>query len=209
MTREEYEQMSEDEKLRYWAENHQCLTEQDITPGDEALIKLFGPDSKREKKELPTYPEMDVEATEPEMCLFSISKIYSETASYFDTKEEMEEYAEMEGLDTARFYMIEYLRSFAGRSDVLKETDANGAVLYFRAADDEGYGIYNRERSNREQKFIWEFSEGSIADMYAAFRERGIVFEDDVYGKMEEEKKKFLELCQKDNLMNSGGQSGN
>ena len=209
MTVGEYNNMTDEEKKRYWAENHRCLTEQDITPGDEALIKLFGPDSKRERKEEPIYSEMDVQATAPEMCLFSISKIYSETAAYFDTKEEMEEYAEMEGLDTARSYTIEYLRSFAGRSDVLKETDSNGAVLYFRAADDEGYGIYNRERSNREQEFIWEFSEGSIADMYAAFRERGIVFEDDVYGKMEEEEKKFLELCQKGNLMNSGRQSGN
>lgn len=209
MTIEKYDNMTTEEKINYWAENHQCITEQDVTPADEALIKLFGPDSKRERNEVPTYPEMDVQETAAEMRLFSISKPYSENAAYFDTKEEMEEYAEMEGLDVSLSHVIEYIRAFARRSDVIKETDSQGHVLYFRAADEDGYGIYNRERSNREQKFIWEFSEGSIADMYAAFRERGIVFEDDVYGKIEEEEKKFLELCQKNNLMNSGKQSGN
>lgn len=200
MTAEEYNNMTTEEKIRYWAENHRCMTEQDITPADEALMKLFGPNAKREKKKIPKYAELDVQASEPEMRLYSIEN------AYFETKEAMGEYAAMEGLDVSKSYIVEYVRSYAGRSDVIRKIDSEGNVLHFRTADDEGYGIYNRERSNREQRFIWEFSEGSIADMYAAFRERGIVFEDDFYGKLEEKNKKFLELCQQNNLVNLGVQ---
>ncbi|MDE6292688.1 MAG: hypothetical protein K2L98_03310 [Bacilli bacterium] len=203
MTAEEYNNMSNEERLRYWAENRKYFTETTLTPGAVALARALGMDAPSEENDVTTFPELDVQASEPEMRLFLIN------GAYFDTKEEMESYAETEGLDVSKFSVVEYIRFFAGRSDVIRETDASGVGLCFKVCDEDGFGIYNRERSNREQGFFWEYSGGNIADIYAAFRERGIVFEYDIYGKIEEEKQRSLELCQKDNLMNLGKQSNN
>lgn len=203
MTEREYNNMTHDEKLRYWAENRKYFTETTPTPGSLALARALGLDVSSKEKDVTTFPELDVQASEPEMRLFLIN------GAYFDTKEEMESYAETEGLDASKSSVVEYIRFFAGRSDVIRETDASGVSLCFKVCDEDGFGIYNRERSNREQGFFWEFSGGNIADMYAPFRERGIAFEYDVYGKIDKEKQRSLELCQKDNLMNLGKQSGN
>lgn len=193
----EYNNMTEEEKRKYWEENHKFLTEQDEMPADKALYELFGPNGTYKLKERGEYSELDVQASAPEMQLFSIND------AYFDNKEEMEEYAQMEGLDVSRAYIIEYIRAYAGRSDVIREIDSKGNSLYFKACDEDGYGIYNSERSNREGRFIWEFSEGSIEDMYEPFRKRGIVFDQDVYGEIREDEEKFLQMCREHNFFNS------
>lgn len=149
-------------------------------------------------KGIEEYQELDVQASMPEMQLFFIN------GEYFDTFEEMEEYAMVEGLDISRFYIVEYIRVYAGRSDVIREIDSSGSILHFKACDEDGYGIYNRERSNREGKFIWEFSEGSVEDMYEPFRERGIVFDQDVYGEIRKDEEKFLQMCREHNFFNLG-----
>ncbi len=40
--RERYEKMSQEEKIKYWAENHKTFTEQDITPAAKILAEHFG-----------------------------------------------------------------------------------------------------------------------------------------------------------------------
>lgn len=197
----EYTKMSEEEKQRYWRENYKSVTDGGADPVDEALVKLFGPDSKNEQPSIKTYPELDVEASSVEMRLYECND------NYFKSMTEVEEYVKSEKVEDVRVTILEYLRHYAGKSDIIHEVSGNDISLYLRACDEEVYGIYNHERSNREGKFIWEFSEGSIEEYYAAFRRNGIVFEDDVYGKINDEKRRFDEMCKAGNYFNSRGNS--
>jgi len=199
MTKEEYNSMTKEEKLKLCEDLEDDSLAQDSDPITEALMRIFGSSRKREVNSENQYPELDVQATIPEMRLFSIND------EYFDTMEELSQYIKDNGLDVKRTCIVEYIRAFAGRSDVIRETDSRGASLYFKACDEDGYGIYNRERSNREKTFIWEFSEGSIEDMYEPFKTRGIVFDQDVYGEIHDDEQRFLQLCKEHNLFNQKG----
>lgn len=193
----EYTKMSEEEKQRYWRENYKSITDGGADLVDEALVKLFGPDSKNVKTSLKTYPELDVNTSGVEMRLYECND------NYFKSMTEVEEYVQSEKVEDVSVTILEYIRHYAGRSDVIHEVSSNDISLYLRACDEDGYGIYNHERSNREGKFIWEFSEGSIEEYYAVFRQNGIVFEDDVYGRINDEKRRFDEMCKAGNYFHS------
>ena len=62
----------------------------------------------------------------------------------------------------------------------------------YTAVDEDGYGIYNNTRSVYRGEFIWEYNYGSIRDLYKPFKERGIDFVNDVYGKIDERVEKRL-----------------
>lgn len=130
----------------------------------------------------------------PEMRLYGIS------GTYFNTKEELENYCISEGFPMNHAYALEYIRNFAGRSDVIRKTNPNGECKYYVAVDENGYGVYNHDMSVYKGKFTWEFECGSIEEMYSAFRDRGVEFEKDVYGKIFEKKEQFLEMCRKNSL---------
>lgn len=133
----------------------------------------------------------------PEMRLYGIS------GTYFNTKEELKYYCISRGFPMNLAYALEYIRNFAGRSDVIRETNIDGKCKYYVAIDEDGYGVYNYDRSVYKGKFTWEFEYGSIKEMYSAFRDRGVEFEKDVYGKISEKKEQFLEMCRKNPLFGS------
>lgn len=130
----------------------------------------------------------------PEMRLYGIF------GTYFNTKEELENYCISKGFPMNHAYALEYIRNFAGRSDVIRKTNPNGECKYYVAVDENGYGVYNHDMSVYKGKFTWEFEYGSIEEMYSAFRDRGVEFEKNVYGKISEEKEQFLEMCRKNSL---------
>ncbi len=200
----EYSKMSDEEKKAFWLAQQQAVDLDDGKAEIDALMKVFGVDAEgKKKREVSTYKELEIENSEPEMTLFAIND------NFFSTRDELDAYCKEEGLTQKKARMVMYIRHFAGRSDVIRQISFTGENVYLCACDEDGYGIYNRERSNREGKVTREFSEGSIADMYAAFRKRGIAFEDDVYTKIEDEDARLLELCQRENYFHSGQKSSN
>ncbi len=119
-----------------------------------------------------------------------------EKSIYFSTKEELLEYSKTH---KTRFNntTIDYLGDVAGRSDVILLSYENSnpllcGVFLYSAVDEHGYVIYNPERSYYTGNNVWEYVNGNIRDMYDAFRDRGIIFKDDVYAKIDETKKLSL-----------------
>lgn len=142
------------------------------------------------------------EIPEPQMRLFGFSGAFK--SAFFDTEEELLEYVQKNDTSFGDVCIIEYLGNVAGCSDVIRKVKRNGKKVLYTAVDEDGYGIYNYERSVYRNEFIWEYSHGSISEMYSAFRDRGITFEDDIYAKITERKQQLLKLCREENLFNMG-----
>ena len=132
------------------------------------------------------------EIPEPQMRLFGYSNAFN--SAYFDTEEEIIKWLKNHNIDLGNICVMDYLGTVAGRSDVIRLTYKNGKSILYTACDEDGYGIYNAERSTYRKEFVWEYNYGSISDEYAAFRDRGIVFENDIYVKIEERNKKILSM---------------
>ncbi len=88
---------------------------------------------------------------------------------------------------------LEYYREFAGRKDVIKHSSIENSFIY-SAVDGEGYAIYNNEKSIYKGEFVWEFNYGSIEGMYRIFRDKGVIFENDIYQKREESNKRLTKM---------------
>lgn len=138
------------------------------------------------------------EIQKPEMTLYGIY------GSYFDTPEELKNHCIIKGIPLDDAHVLEYIRIFAGRNDVIKKTNKDGKTMFYTAVDEDGYGIYNNERSIYRGEFIWEYNYGQIREFYNPFRERGIVFENDIYVKVDERMKLILKHCRNNNLFNMG-----
>lgn len=102
---------------------------------------------------------------------------------------------------------IEYLGEVAGRHDVIRITYKNGRTNLYTAVDEDGYGIYNAERSTYKGEFVWEYNYGDLRNAYYAFRTKGITFENDVYAKIDNFYKTVLESL--DETLNKNGFSQN
>jgi len=133
---------------------------------------------------------------EPQMRLY---KIYG---TYFDTKEELELFCKENNLSINESYIVDYLGKVANKNDVIRTIDHKGRKLLYTAVDRDGYGMYNYQRSVYRGEPIWEFNYGSIREMYKPFRERGIVFEEDVYGKIDEYDEKIVQKIKELHLFN-------
>jgi len=185
---EEYEKMSEEEKLMYWANMQSSITEQDVSPAAEALSQVLQDDKlmkhpasilKRMCDVEPVNKNPLTEIPTPQMRLYGFSGAFK--SAFFDTEAELEEYLKTHDTSFGGTCVIEYLGNVAGRSDVIRKTSKNHKPMLLTVCDRERYGIYNEERSIYRGEFIWEYTDGNIKDMYSAFRDRGIVFEDDIY----------------------------
>ncbi len=106
--------------------------------------------------------------------------VYCVRNQYFLNSNDLEKYCKNNSIPLNSSYSIEYYRFFAGRSDVLK---MNGS--YYTAVDEDGYGIYNHERSTRCGEHIWEFEYGNLRSEYQLLKDIGITLENDVYGEID------------------------
>lgn len=137
-----------------------------------------------------------------QMVLYGLSEVFE--SAYFYTKVELEEYVKTNDTSFGYTCVIEYLGSVVGRSDVIRLISKNCKPMLLTVCDGDGYGIYNEERSIYFGKFVWEYNNGDIKDLYSVFRDRGIVFENDIYGKLAEQDRKLFQMCREKNLFNMG-----
>lgn len=142
------------------------------------------------------------EIPEPQMRLYGFSGVFN--SAYFDTEKELIEWVKNHDTDFGDVCVIDYLGKVAGRSDVIRKTYKSGKSNLYVACDEDGYGIYNFERSTYRGEFVWEYNHGSLREIYSAFRDRGISFENDIYDEIDKRHQKVLELCRENNLFNMG-----
>ena len=177
MTLEDWHKMSEQEIGECWITDQRETTEQYVPTAaalaSASLMKRFTDGPTINKDPLTEIPE-------PEMRLYGIF------GTYFESQEELESHCRSKGFSTDKAYVLDYFRNLAGCSDVIREINSEGRSRLYTAVDEDGYGIYNPTISARKKEFVWEFKRGKIRDLYSAFRTRGIVFEDDVYGEIDE-----------------------
>ena len=137
------------------------------------------------------------EIPEPKMRLYGFSGAFN--SAFFDTKEELVEWLKTNKPKYGSVCVLEYLGTVAGRSDVIRITCKGNKPMLYAACDEDGYGIYNEERSFYRGEFVWEYNHGDLSDEYAAFRDRGIVFENDIYQKIDERNKRLMALFEETN----------
>ncbi|MBQ7141222.1 MAG: hypothetical protein IJO32_06950 [Bacilli bacterium] len=134
------------------------------------------------------------EIPEPQMRLYGFSGAFK--SAFFDTEEELIEYVKTHNTQYGNICVMEYLGNVADRSDVIRLTYKSGKSVLYTSVDEDGYGIYNNERSIYRGEFVWEYNHGSIREMYSAFRDRGIIFENDTYAKIDEYHKNIRAMCE-------------
>lgn len=137
---------------------------------------------------------IDITKIKSEMKLYGIGE------KYFDTPEELNAYCSLKNLNSKNTHTIEYIRSLAEQDDIIKRTEHNGRIIFHTVVNEDSYCtfFYN----NKE--LIQGFNYGQIRELYNPFRERGIVFENDIYAKLDNEMEKVLAYCKKNNIFNMG-----
>ncbi len=130
-------------------------------------------------------------------------RLYFVDDNYFKSIDELLMYCRWNKKSTERLNVLDYYRNLAGRSDVIRKSNSQSSMLY-TAVDENGYGIYNNKRSVYRGEFIWEYNYGSIRELYEPFKEKGIIFEEDIYGKIDETHQHILKYCRENNLFNMG-----
>lgn len=130
-------------------------------------------------------------------------RLYVIDENFFETKKELEKYCKSNSLSIDNAYFLDYIRNMAGRDDVIRKSNFDGKSLFYTVVDEDGYGIYNNERSSYCGRFIWEFNYGDIREMYEPFRKKGVVFEDDIYFKIDEREQRILKKIKEKRYFNS------
>ena len=80
-------------------------------------------------------------------------------------------------------------------------------MILYSSFDDDGYGIYNHKRSACTGEFFWKYNYGNISELYDAFRDRGIVFENDIYADINERNQQILRMIVEKNLFDMGNEN--
>ena len=151
------------------------------------------------KEENPFFSSYIVsEVAELKMRLYAVSK--NNKYIYFTTENELINYIQGNEISYKTINIIDFLGNCANKSDVIRVVNVNQKILLYTPCDEDGYGIYNEERSNKEQSFIWEYHYGNISEFYSEFRKRGINFQDDIYATIEKRNQKLLKLCKEHNF---------
>ncbi len=123
--------------------------------------------------------------------------LYYIKGHYFDTLKDLKVYCKSKGISRSGFFVVSYLRKCANRNDVIMKKSRDGNVMLYTAVDEDGYAIYDNERSIYCGKFVWNFENGDISELYKPFRDRGIVFTDDRYAKIDEKNRELFGYCKK------------
>lgn len=164
---------------------------------DEKLMKKVGSKISKiidgDPVNIDPLPELPL----PEMKLYFVDEIY------FESVDELLAYCRVNKISTKGLNVIEYYRSLADHFDVIRKSNNETSMLY-TVVDDDGYAIYNNRRSIYRGEFIWEYNHGSIRELYKPFKEKGIVFENDIYEEIDKRHRHILKYCRENNLFNMG-----
>ena len=195
-----------DEKRKKMLEEFKAFRESDISPAAEALAKAIQDEELMKKASSSIVRMIDGEPVNidplPELPIPEM-RLYFVDNNYFESIDELLMYCRINRISTKGLNIIDYYRNLAGRSDVIRKSNSQTSMLY-TAVDEDGYGLYNNKRSIYRGEFIWEYNHGSIRNLYMPFKEKGIVFENDVYGKIDERNHHILKYCRENNLFNMG-----
>ena len=112
--------------------------------------------------------------------------LYGIYGHYFETEKELQEYCKKSNFPFDKTYILEFLGNVAGKKDVIRESNRTGRFALYTVIDEDGYAVYNKDRSFYRGEFVWEYNYGDIREMYKAFRDKGIEFENDVYKKVDD-----------------------
>ena len=110
-------------------------------------------------------------------------RLYGIGNVYFSSIDQLENYGLQNEVSTDDFYVLDYMDTLAGRTDVIRKIDVNGRIALYTVIDENGYGKYNSIKSQEAQRPILEYHEGSIEWMYHPFEEYGIKPADNIYEK--------------------------
>lgn len=195
-----------DEQRKKMLEDFKQFRESDFSLAAEAMTKTIQDEEFMKKASLSIIRMIDgepinidplLEIPIPEMRLYFVDE------NYFESIDELLIYCRTNKKSTKGLNIIDYYRNLAGRSDVIRKSNSETSMLY-TAVDGDGYGLYNNKRSIYRGEFIWEYNHGSIRSLYKPFKEKGIIFDDDVYGKIDETHQHILKYCRENNLFNMG-----
>lgn len=89
-------------------------------------------------------------------------RLYGIGNVYFSSIDQLENYGLQNEVSTDDFYVLDYMDTLAGRTDVIRKIDVNGRIALYTVIDENGYGKYNSIKSQEAKRSIWDYHEGSI-----------------------------------------------
>ena len=126
----------------------------------------------------------------PEMILYRVHGVS------FDTKDELENYCNDNNIEISKSSMLAYYRTFASKRDVIRDYKEGEIGAFYSVCDCDGYdcGAYNHSRIIYFRELTWKYHQGHIRELYDIFRDKGVVFENDIYAKADDRKQKLLRI---------------
>ena len=120
--------------------------------------------------------------------------------SFFDTKQEILNYCMANGISTADFIVaLDYIRYFEGKTDVVRMVGEEGVIKFVASYDEDGYLEYESDQTNNSHWVYKNYNgyedQNSSKDIYASFKQRGIVLENDVFEKVAQKFKKISQMA--------------
>ena len=168
----------------------------------ETLINMFNGGKPKNVDPLTEIPE-------PQMKLFGYSNFLG-NYSFYGTEEELIEYLKNNkcNMTYGSVSIIEYMGNMAGRSDVIRQTDIKGKQSLVKVATEDHISTYSHKRSCHQGTFIWEGNPGDLRAEYMAFRERGIILENDVYAEEDERYNILIQMMEEKIAKNDEDKKG-
>ena len=118
--------------------------------------------------------------------------LYCVNDMYFNTKRELKDYCNYKLISNNDTYIMDYYKALANQVDVIRKTPYNKQSIYLTVVDDNGYGIYNVQKSINTQNYIWDYKYGNLRQEYKAFKDHGIILENDIYQTIDDKLKEDL-----------------
>ena len=129
-------------------------------------------------------------------------RLYGIGNVYFSSIDQLENYGLQNEVSTDDFYVLDYMDTLAGRTDVIRKIDVNGRIALYTVIDENGYGKYNSIKSQEAKRPIWDYHEGSIEWMYQPFKDYGIKLTEDIYENTEKKYQYIRKRIRNHNTIN-------
>ena len=108
-------------------------------------------------------------------------RLYGIGTVFFDSIDKLERYGLQNEISTNDFYALDYMKTLAGRKNVIRKIDNTGRIALYTVIDENDYGKYNSIKSQEAKRSIWDYHEGSVEGMYQPFKDHGIKLTEDIY----------------------------
>ena len=129
-------------------------------------------------------------------------RLYGIGTVFFDSIDKLERYGLQNEISTNDFYALDYMKTLAGRKNVIRKIDNTGRIALYTVIDENGYGKYNSIKSQEAKRPIWDYHEGSIEWMYQPFKDHGIKLTEDIYENTEKKYQYIRKRIRNHNTIN-------